>query len=1002
MPQIIGTAVVEIIGDATAFNATVAGLGAKTAAAMTPGTLGATGLATGLGTVQAGLAGTATKIGAAGKALTGFTLLAVAFGALGGKAAYDFDTAMRRVGAITGATGKQFDELDALAQKLGRDTEFTAGQAADGMTKLALAGFSVNEIMRAIPGTLRLASAGGFGLAEATGIAADTLRSFGMEVGEVGRVNDVLSKTMTKTNTNLMDLSYAMKYVAPVSAASRVSFEETTAALGQLANAGLKGSLGGTALRGAIVKLEKPTKMGAAVIKDLGLITHDATGRLLPLENIISQLEKTSFSTADAITIFGQRAGPGFLSLVNQGSEALRVLTQKNKEAGQEVDVTSKALGFNKKQHDELRWAFLSSFDAVSDFKFNMDDTTAVLGAFIKRGASTVEAQDKLQKAMQATSNDAILPLIGATRKLDGTLLDADGEVLNFQSVLRLLEGTGLTSAEALDIFGESGLALVEAMNLPAEEIAKLSDKMANSGTAAEIAVKQMEGVKGGLKRFQSSLEGIAIVALGGKDGIINKMADAADSVALFFNSLMTDSPGVLKAIVNIIFALGGLGIALRLISLLVRGLSGLVGILKTLAANPAIIGFIVLAAALYGAYKSSEAFRDALSNLLKKFQDVYKLITDLLKPVKELGDGVEKGGKKTSVMSDMLKNLGDSLAVLVGYVSKTIQKFQDWVKSLSPEELENFKNTLQTVIDVIKILAIVVVGVIAVWGLLALAIWAVNAAFIVLTSPIFLVVAAVIALAFAFKMAYDKIEPFRDLVDLIVDKVQEFAQAFINGKPAIEEGIGPLEAFGHAVRRVYDLLAGIVIQPIIDGFKALLKLFSGDFQGAADTAKTALSNVGDAIKQLPDAIRDILVQSWDFTSELADKARELLDDLMTAITDEVGDIPVLGPLTEALGAALDSLLLIIGGWSDILSGVFTWDTTKIKEGFVKLKDSMLTTLQEVIPGLLTSMSELFSNIIPDALDGIGDKIKDIPILGSIGTTVLDAIKTCDSRTPYV
>ena len=993
MPQIVGTAVVTIVADTTAFNATLAGLGAKTTAAMAPGTLGAGALSTGLAGVSASIGGVAAKSTAMGKALGGFTLAAVAFGVLGGKAAYDFDTSMRRVGAITQATGKEFDDLDALAQKLGRDTEFTAAQAADGMTKLALAGFNTNEIMKAIPGTLRLASAGGFDLATATGIAADTLRSFGMEVGEVGRVNDVLSKTMTKTNTNLMDLAYAMKYVAPVANSSKISFEETTAALGLLANAGLKGSLGGTALRGAIAKLEKPTKMGAAVIEDLGIKTKDAAGRLLPLENIIGQLEKTSFNTADAITIFGQRAGPGFLSLVSQGSQALRDLTQKNKEAGQEIDVTSKALGFNKKQHDELRFAFLSSFDAVSDFKFNMDDTTAVLGAFIKRGASTVEAQDKLQKAMQATSNDAILPLIGATRKLDGTMVDSEGDVLSFQSVLRLLEGTGITSAEALDIFGESGLALVEAMNLPAKEISNLSDKMANSGTAAEIAVKQMEGVKGGLKRFTSSLQGIAIVALGGKDGIINKFADAADAVALFFNKLMEESPGVIKAIVGIIFALGGLGIAFRIFGSLTKGVAGLVKMFAWLAANPAFIGFVLLTAALIGAYKSSEKFRDAMSKLFKQVKDVYKLITDLLKPVKELGDGVEDGGKKSSVMSDILKGLGDSIATLLGYVSKAIKKFQDWYKNLSPEELENFRDTLQRVIDGIKLAAVVIGGIIATWGLLAFAIFAVSTALTILTSPILLVVAGIAGLAFAFKTAYDDVEPFRDLVDGFVDNIQKFAQAFMDGTPAIEEGLEPIERFGIAVRELFDNLAGLTLDPLIGAFKAVTAYLTGDVPGATKAADDTLKNFTENLKTLPESVGNVFSGAFSFTSNFADFGIQVTDDLFASITTALGDTKVATPLAQAIAGAIKSALLLLGATADIGEGLITNDDKKTREGTDKFAEGLLTSVRETVPGLTQATSDLLGTVFPTAITNSLDEVKDIPIAGDLAKLFLEPIK---------
>jgi TP901 family phage tail tape measure protein len=1170
MPQIVGTAVVTIVADATAFNATLAGLGAKTTAAMAPGTMGAGALSAGLAGVSTSIAGIGAKSTAMGKALGGFTLAAVAFGVLGGKAAYNFDTAMRRVGAITQATGKEFDDLDALAQKLGRDTEYTAAEAADGMTKLALAGFNVNEIMRAIPGTLRLASAGGFDLATATGIAADTLRSFAMEVGEVGRVNDVLSKTMTKTNTNLSELAYGMKFVAPVAAASKISFEETTAALGGLANAGLKGTIGGTALRGAIVKLEKPTKMGAAVIEKLGLITHDATGRLLPLENIIGQLEKTSFGTADAITLMGQRAGPGFLALVSQGSEALRVMTQRNKEAGQEVDVTSKALGFNKKQHDELRWAFLSSFDAVSGFKFNMDDTTAVLGAFIKRGASTVQAQDKLQKAMQATSNDAILPLIGATRKLDGTLVDSEGDVLSFQSVLRLLEGTGLTSAEALEIFGESGLALAEAMNLPAEEISKLSEKMANSGTAAEIAVKQMEGVKGGLKRFQSSLEGIAIVALGGKNGIINKMADAADAVALFFNKLMEESPGVLKAIVGIIFALGGLGIAFRIFGSLTKGIAGLVKMFSWLAANPAFIGFAILVVTLIGAYKASEKFREALSNILDTVKYLFSTISELLSPaIDAAGGAFNKTGDKASYLSTIFKTIGDVLAGLVNRLTMVIDKFTIWLNNLSPEQIDRVRKVVEVLGTALKILGIALVVGTVLWGLFALSVWAAETAvkgfakgLAIVTSPMGLIIIAVTVLGTAFYFAYTRLDSFRSAVDGFVDKIQSFFSAFMEGEAvvtrftgghrgfhkAVEESLTPVEKFGKAVRAVYDFLAdtflavlklvvdniktigvvlgiavgvflayqigvglaaaatwlywaaigaaalvnwaftasevaaaggagllqvamgalnavlalnpiglivvalvalgvalfvayqkfepvqravdslwqnlqsladiimnvlvvawnmmkpavtqvadalkGIFIQPLIDSFSALSAVFHGDFSGALDIAKNGLGSLKDSVIALPGAIANLVTTGFDTADMMFGVAEDMITNLTDGLVDKMKGVPVIGGLAEALGGVVTSTFQSAGGWMDIVRGIFTLDPAMIGEGFGKLKDSLITQATVIVPGLMESLSNLFSDIIPNALDGIGDSIKDIPILGGIGTMVLDTIKT--------
>ena len=112
-----------------------------------------------------------------------------------------------------------------------------------------------------------------------------------------------------------------MKFAAAVAAASGGDFEETAAAIGLLANAGFQGQMGGTALRGAMTKLLNPTKAAQKVLDKLGISAISSTGGLKPLHEIVGQLEEANLSAADATKIFGQRAGPGMLSLVSQGSE---------------------------------------------------------------------------------------------------------------------------------------------------------------------------------------------------------------------------------------------------------------------------------------------------------------------------------------------------------------------------------------------------------------------------------------------------------------------------------------------------------------------------------------------------------------------------------------------------------------------------------------------------------------------------------------------------------
>ena len=126
-------------------------------------------------------------------------------------AAGDFDASMRRVAAVSGATGEEFKTLTETAKELGATTQFSASQAASGMEFLAKAGFDTNEVLQAIPGTLQLAAAASLDLGTAADIVTNVLTGFGLEVRELTRVNDVLVKTFTSSNTNLIELGESMK-----------------------------------------------------------------------------------------------------------------------------------------------------------------------------------------------------------------------------------------------------------------------------------------------------------------------------------------------------------------------------------------------------------------------------------------------------------------------------------------------------------------------------------------------------------------------------------------------------------------------------------------------------------------------------------------------------------------------------------------------------------------------------------------------------------------------
>ena len=284
---------------------------------------------------ERGLKSMQDKLGKAGKSMqsvgrtmsTYVTAPLAGMGALTLKVAGDFEASMNKVAGVTSATADELERLKNLAKEMGSTTQFTASQAADAMSFLAMAGFSVQETMDALPGTLQLAASAQMDLGRAADIVSNVLSGYGMEVSELGRVNDVLVKAFTASNTNLEQLGEAMTYAGPVASAAGASFEEVTAALGMMGNAGIQASMAGTSLRNAMSRILAPTKAMRGAMEEAGLSFVDAQGKLLPLNQIIEQLEPHADNAGLFMELFGQRAGPAMAALVSQGSDALRDLT---------------------------------------------------------------------------------------------------------------------------------------------------------------------------------------------------------------------------------------------------------------------------------------------------------------------------------------------------------------------------------------------------------------------------------------------------------------------------------------------------------------------------------------------------------------------------------------------------------------------------------------------------------------------------------------------------
>lgn len=290
-----------------------------------------------------------------GSTLTvGLTLPIVAMGVSTLRTAGNFEQSMNKVGVVSRATGEEISQMSTLARELGATTQFTASEAADGMSFLAMAGFDASQVIGAMPGVLDLAAAGEMDLARAADIASNILTGYGLEAGKITDVNDMMTATFTRTNTNLEQLGEAMKFVAPVASAMKIPISETSAALGLLGNAGIQASMAGTTLRGILSKIATPSGEAVKILQRLGISKSqviDSSGNVKGLVQLVKILEESGASASDMLEIFGERAGPGMAALVQRGSKALKELSATVEDAagkGGTADVArARMKGFN-------------------------------------------------------------------------------------------------------------------------------------------------------------------------------------------------------------------------------------------------------------------------------------------------------------------------------------------------------------------------------------------------------------------------------------------------------------------------------------------------------------------------------------------------------------------------------------------------------------------------------------------------------------------------------
>ncbi|MCK5610685.1 phage tail tape measure protein [Candidatus Pacearchaeota archaeon] len=334
-----------------------------------------------------------------------FAAAGLIVGVMAVKVAADFEKSMSSVKAVSGATGKAFEDMTKLAKKMGATTVFTAKESADAMQFLAMAGLNANEIMEALPGTLELAAAGSLSLAKAADLATNVLAGMNLGVEELTRVNDVLAFTASKANTNVEELAGAMRIAGPLAASLGFEIEQVASTLGAMANRGIKAENAGQGLKQMFARLQMAASgtgdgagKAAKAIQELDVAIADATGKLRPMNDILLDLGEAGISAQQAMDLFGRFTFSTALAAVGAAKEA-KELENRMSGVGNEAEGAAKKMAEIKLDNFAGKVTLLKS--AWDGFLTALGDTIIKSGAANEALETLTSSMGLMQKAIE-------------------------------------------------------------------------------------------------------------------------------------------------------------------------------------------------------------------------------------------------------------------------------------------------------------------------------------------------------------------------------------------------------------------------------------------------------------------------------------------------------------------------------------------------------------------------------------------------------------------------
>ncbi len=440
-----------------------------------------------------------------------------------------FEQGMANVKAISGATEAEFDALTSKAKEMGATTKFTATESAEAMQYMAMAGWKASDMISGIGGIMNLAAASGESLGRTSDIVTDALTAFGLKARDSGRFSDVLAAASSNSNTNVSMMGESFKYVAATAGAMNYSIEDTAVSLGLMANAGIKSSMSGAALRNAMVNLNAPSEKMQKVMDKYDLTMRNSDGTNKTWGQTVDMLRDklggltSAEQTAAATTLFGKQGLSGMLAVINSTAD--------------DYDKLADAIYKSKGAADEMSAIMLDTQEGSLKLM-----ESAIEGVGVAVGG-------RLSPYVKGFAQTVTNAMPGAQRVLEGFMDTVDAKSNTVKDRIRSM--TQSSDWKNADFTGKVNIAWDKIVGEPFGQWTRTKGKHLISSGASSLIGEASKIIPGGEKAGLTSWLSTALIGKGtfdlikGVSGMTSSLAAIAPAAATAVPVLAAVAAGV-------------------------------------------------------------------------------------------------------------------------------------------------------------------------------------------------------------------------------------------------------------------------------------------------------------------------------------------------------------------------------------------------------------------------------------------------------------------------